>query len=256
MRSANTRNMNFLTAYLFLRGKFKAVYRNGEVRVMAILIPVCVFLLFFGVCNEIYFTFGKSFRVAIFETVAALSTTGFTSTVYTNWNSLGYLVLTVLMLIGGGTCSTAGGIKQYRIYLLFKSIIWEIRRPFLPRTAVIENYVWHGESKEFISGEQLRQVATFVFLYLVLYILGSGILAAHGYKLNESLFEYASAIGTVGASCGVTLPSSPPLVLWTETLGMFLGRLEFFVVFVSLGKIAGDFFTMIRKRRTGVRASL
>jgi trk system potassium uptake protein TrkH len=58
--------------------------------------------------------------------------------------------------------------------------------------------------------------------------------------LHEALFEYASAQGTVGLSLGVTSPSAPRLVLWTEIVGMFLGRLEFFVVFISLAKIARD----------------
>jgi len=239
-------NMNFLTAYLLLRGKFKSFYRNGEVRVMATLLPVCVLILILLVCRGIYPTLGKSIRAAIFEAVSALTTTGFTSTVYGNWISLGIFVLTVLMLVGGGTCSTAGGIKQYRIYLLFKSLLWELKRLFLPRTAVIENYAWQGELKNFISSEQVRQVATFLFLYLSLYVVGSGIIAAHGYKLEESLFEFASSQSTVGLSIGVTLASSPPLVLWTEILGMFLGRLEFLVVFVSLGKIVRDSLAMVR----------
>jgi len=239
-------NLNFLTAYLLLHGKFKHAYQNGEVRVMATLILFCVLILLLLVCGGVYPTFSKSIRVAIFETITALTTTGFSSTNYANWSSLGFFILIVLMLIGGGTCSTAGGIKQYRIYLLFKSLWWEIRRPFLPRTAVVENYVWQGERKDFISDQRIRQVATFVFLYLGTYVIGAGILAAHGYGLKESLFEFASALGTVGLSVGVTNAHSPALVLWTTTLGMFLGRLEFFVIIVSLGKIIRDSIIMFR----------
>lgn len=239
-------NLNFLTAYLLLHGKFKAVYRNGEVRLMAVLIPVCVFVLFLLVCRGIYPALDKSVRVAVFETISALTTTGFSTTGYGNWNSIGVLVLTILMIIGGGTCSTAGGIKQYRMYLLLKCLLWEIRRPFLPRTAVVEHYIWQGERKDFISDARIRQVATFVFLYFVTYIIGSGILAAHGYDLKNALFEFASALSTVGLSIGVTTASSPPSVLWTEILGMFLGRLEFFVILVSVGKIVRDSFDMVR----------
>lgn len=240
-------SLNFLTAYLLLRGKFKSVFRNGEVKLMAVLIPICGFILFWLVSKSVYPVLGKSIRVAIFETVTALTTTGFTTTSYGNWNSMGWLILIVLMLIGGGTCSTAGGIKQYRIYLLFKSLIWEIRRPFLPRTTVVENYIWQGESKDFINDRRIRQVATFLFLYLAAYLLGSGILAAHGYGLKESLFEFASALGTVGLSVGITSVNSPSSILWTETLGMFLGRLEFFIILVSLWKIIRDSFTLLRQ---------
>lgn len=235
-------NLNFLTAYLLFHGRFRAVYRNGEVRIMAFLVPICALLLFLLVCRRIYTVLDKSVHVAIFESITALTTTGFTITSYSSWNSMGFLVLIILMLIGGGTCSTAGGIKQYRVYLLFKSLLWEIKRPFLPRTAVTANYIWQGEKKDFIKDERIRQVASFVFIYLLVFTVGAGILTAHGYELKESLFEFASALGTVGLSVGVTSASSPPLILWTEIFGMFLGRLEFFVIFVSFAKIIRDVF--------------
>jgi trk system potassium uptake protein TrkH len=238
-------NLNFLTAYLILQGRFKAVYRNGEVRLMALLIPLGAILLFVFVCGGLFTTLSKQLRVAIFETVTALTTTGFSTTGYGNWNAMGFMVLTVLMLIGGGTCSTAGGLKQYRIYLLFRSTVWELRRFFLPKNAVIENYIWQGDRKDFIDDSRIRQTAVFIFLFFAVYVLGSGILAAHGFGLKESLFEFASALSTVGLSVGITAANSPPLVLWSEILGMFLGRLEFFIVVVSLVKIARDMVSLL-----------
>jgi trk system potassium uptake protein TrkH len=240
-------NLNFLTAYLLFHGKFKAISRNGEIRLMMIAIPVSFLILLLIVTQTLYSPITKSIRVAIFESVSALTTTGFSTVGYNDWSSFGYLVLIILMLIGGGTCSTAGGIKQYRIYLLYKSLIWEIRRAFFPRTAIIENYIWQREQKDFISDQRLRQIAVFLFLYIATYFIGSGMLAAHGYELKDSLFEFASSLGTVGLSIGITAPSASPLVLWTEILGMFLGRLEFFIIIISIGKIARDLFQLIKK---------
>jgi len=97
---------------------------------MTFLIPISFIILLLLVTHGIFSVIGKSFRVAIFEPVSALTTTGFSTTSYNNWNATGWIVLIILMLIGGGTCSTAGGIKQYRIYLLYKSLIWELRRSF------------------------------------------------------------------------------------------------------------------------------
>jgi len=243
-------NLSFITAWLMLRGKFRAVGRNGEIRLMAVMIPLCAILLFLLTAQGLYPTLGKSVRVAIFETVTALTTTGFSTVGYGDWNSFGWVVLIVLMLIGGGTCSTAGGIKQYRIFLLWKSVMWELRRSLLPRTAVTENPVWEAERQVFVNDARLRQIGAFVFLYLLTFAAGSAILAAHGYGLKESLFEYASAVGTVGLSVGVTSPSAPAGVLWAEIIGMLLGRLEFFVIFVSAAKLLRDTGHMIRKART------
>lgn len=233
-------NLNFLTAFSIFHAKFKVVSRSGEVRLFTVLFFLSSFIIFIFLGMKIYPNFEKSIRVTVFETISALTTTGFTSTSYKSWSSLGFLILIILMITGGGTCSTAGGIKQYRIYLLFKSLIWQIRRSFLPRTAVVENYIWQGDEKDYITDTKIKQVANFVFLYFVIYVLGSGILVAHGYKLEDSLFEFASALSTVGLSTGITTPMAPPLVLWTEILGMFLGRLEFLIIFIGLGKIIHD----------------
>jgi len=220
------------------------------------MVPLCAVLLFLLTARGLYPALGKSVRVAIFETVTALTTTGFSTVGYADWNAFGWLMLIVLMLIGGGTCSTAGGIKQYRIYLLWKSIRWELRHSLLPRTTVTENHVWEANGKVFVNDTRLRQIGIFVFLYLLTFVLGSAVLTAHGYGLKESLFEYASTIGTVGLSVGVTSPSAPAGVLWVQIVGMFLGRLEFFVVLVSALKLTRDVWTMMRPIGTHIRRRL
>lgn len=51
---------------------------------------------------------------------------------------------------------------------------------------------------------------------------------------------FAGSLKIVGLSVGVTLPDAPAAVLWTETAGMFLGRLEFFTILIGIAKIAAD----------------
>jgi trk system potassium uptake protein TrkH len=239
-------NLNFLTAYMLFHRRFGPVSQNGEVRVMALLIPTSTAILFLMVCNTLYPSLDKAFRVALFETISALTTTGSSTVGYSDWNALGYVVMVVLMLIGGGTGSTAGGIKQYRIYLMYKSIMWEIQQAFQPKTAVVENYIWQGGQKDFVTDRRLRQIGMYIALYMFVYFIGVGILAAHGYGFKESLFEFASALGTVGLSVGLTSVQTPPFVLWTETLGMLLGRLEFFVIFIAFAKILRDLSAAVR----------
>ncbi len=232
--------LNFLTSYLLLTGRLRAVIRNSEIKLQTLVVPICVVILLLGVTSQLDLPPNKALRVAFFETITALSTSGFSTVSYTNWSSIGWLVLIVLMLIGGGTGATAGGIKQFRIYALYRGVIWEVRRRLLPKDAVTEPDVWQGETRHFLSDRQLRQISMFVFLYLGIYLTGSAVIAAYGYSLPESLFEYASVLSTVGLSVGVTSPNAPIALLWTEIAGMFLGRLEFFPVFVGLIRIYQD----------------
>ncbi|MDQ1330314.1 MAG: trk/ktr system potassium uptake protein [Thermodesulfobacteriota bacterium] len=233
-------NLSFVTAWFLWRGKLRLVVRNGEVRLLAVLIPISVAALFIFTCRALYPQIDKSIRVAVFETITAITTTGFSTVSYGNWNALGVFVLIMLMLIGGGTCSTAGGIKQFRVYLVWKLVVWEIRRALIPRTAVMERPIWEGNRRIFVDDARVRMVAVFIFLYLGIYGIGTMILCICGFSLSDSLFEFASAIGTVGISVGVTSAKMPDIALWAETLAMFLGRLEFFVVVISLIKLGRD----------------
>jgi trk system potassium uptake protein TrkH len=233
-------NLSFVTAWSLWRGRLRFVVRNGEVRLMAALIPLSVAAAFVFTCKGLYPETSKAFRVALFETVSALTTTGFSTVSYGNWNAFGVFVLIVLMLIGGGTCSTAGGIKQFRVYLFWKLLIWEIKRSLLPRAVIMERPLWEGNRRVFVNDARVRQVGVFVFLYLLTYMLGTLILCASGFSLSDSLFEFASAVGTVGISVGVTRADMPDVALWAETFAMFLGRLEFLIVFTSVIKLVGD----------------
>ena len=237
--------LNFLTSYLLLTGKFFSVIRNSELKLQALVVPLGITILLLGVISRLDVTFNKALRIAFFETITALSTSGFSTVSYTNWNSIGWLVLIVLMLIGGGTGATAGGIKQFRIYALYRGVVWEVRRQLLPKDAITEPDVWQGETRHFLCDRQLRQISMFVFIYLGIYLAGSTIIASYGYSLAESLFEYASALSTVGLSVGVTVPDAPIGLLWTEIAGMFLGRLEFFPVFIGLIRLFQDINTVL-----------
>jgi trk/ktr system potassium uptake protein len=240
-------NLSFVSAWSLWRGKLRLVARNGEVRLSAVLIPLSAAAMFLLTCQTLYPRLGKSMRVAVFETVTAITTTGFSTVGYGDWNAFGVFLLIVLMLIGGGTCSTAGGIKQFRVYLLWKLLFWDIRRSLMPQAAVLESPIWEGNRRLFVDDARVRQVVVFAFLYLVTYAFGVMILCISGYRLGNSLFEFASAIGTVGLSVGVTSPQMPDVALWAEIFGMFLGRLEFIVVIVSLLKLGKDSRLMLKR---------
>jgi len=240
-------NLNFLIAYLILNAKIRIASRNGELRLFAFLILTCPLILY-SMGKNIYPTLEKSVRVSIFETFSALTTTGFTTTTYSSWSPLGFFILTILMIIGGGTCSTAGGMKQYRVYLLIKSLVWDMKRSFLPRTTITENFVWQGEKKDYLTDSRIRKIANFVFIYFLACAIGTGVLMAHGYSLKDSFFEFASALSTVGLSVGITTANAPKLVLWMETMGMFLGRLEFFIIFIGIGKLIRDTSILVKRR--------
>lgn len=239
-------NLSFLTAWAMLRGRFRAVARNGELRLLAILLVVGIGTVFLLSTGELYETLGKRTRVAIFEVVSALTTTGYSTVGYSRWNGIGFLVLIVCMVVGGGAGSTAGGMKQYRIYLLIKNAREQLRRIGLPRRAVVETSLWVGEHPRYLSYSNVQSVSTFATLYFAALLVGVAVMTGFGYSLRDSVFEYASTVGTVGLSVGITSAEAPATVHWVQIVGMFLGRLEFFVVLSALTKLVHDSAEILR----------
>jgi trk system potassium uptake protein TrkH len=244
-------SLNFLTAYTLLRRKLQPVARNGEVRLVLVVLPVTIALIGLSLAGTFQLEPLRALRTAAFESVSALSGTGFNIVTYRDLSHFALLILIGLMTIGGGSGSTAGGIKQARVYLLYKGIVWEFRRAFLPQHTINEPALWQGDQRLFLDDRRLRQVALFIAVYMSALFLGSAWVAAHGYDLEEALFEFASALGTVGLSIGLTTPAAPDSLLWGLGVGMFLGRLEFFAVFIGLYKLASDLPDLLRLRRQG-----
>ncbi|MFO7577141.1 MAG: potassium transporter TrkG, partial [Pelovirga sp.] len=245
--------MNFLVGYALWHGRWRVLWRNAEMRLLVFVVPLLVLCLYGGVTRSL--DAGGSLRAALFQTVTALSTTGYASVDLHQWNGLGWLLLILLMLIGGGVGSTAGGLKQYRIYALVQGVLWQLKGLFRAAGVVNQPVVWLGERRRFLTDRELRRVGIYVFFYLAVWLAGSAALAAFGHPPAASLFEFASTLGTVGLSVGVTSAAAHDGQLWVQICGMLLGRLEFFVVFAGLFKVFGDLPALLRSRRQTTKAT-
>ena len=224
-------NFNFVTHHNLLRRRWRSAAENPELRVLAVGFAVALGAV---IAAPVVSVAGES-RTYIFQIISALTTTGFSTVdLSTEWAGAPLLILVILMCIGGGVNSTSGGIKQRRIYILFKSITWQIREHLLPSRAVVSHTISdHGLIEE-VSDSEIRQVGNFVFLYLFTLAAATVMISAYGYSISDSLFEAASSVGTVGLSVGITGPQAPAGVLWIQKACMFLGRLEFFAIIVAL----------------------
>lgn len=79
----------------------------------------------------------EAFRIAAFQYVSAMTTTGFQTVDLSHWPETGKLLLTVGMVVGGATASTAGGVKVMRLVVVVAGIGWQIRRLLAPPDAFV-----------------------------------------------------------------------------------------------------------------------
>jgi trk system potassium uptake protein TrkH len=225
---------NFFANMILVQGRFREFFRLGETKLALFIIAAIVPIVAFASLSNLYGNLSAAIRVSFFNVISALTTTGFSTVSYNDWPDFAYLVMIVLMIIGGGIGSTAGGIKLGRINILVKQIFWSARRKFMPERMVNKPAVYRPEGKTAITNELYLESSNYALTFIALVVVGTSILTLTGYGLKEAFFEFSSALGTVGLSVGVTGINTPALALWTMTVGMFLGRLEIFVAFYSI----------------------
>ena len=125
--------------------------------------------------------------------------------------------------------------------------------PPLPK-GVMPSYIHYLDSiqkldgKEFLTARGRLDTLEFIGVYLSVFMLGTMVLCMCGFDIGDSMFEFASALGTVGLSVGITSYDASPAVLWTETAGMFVGRLEIYVVFVAAVQLGREIKHGAQKR--------
>lgn len=146
---------------------------------------------------------------------AATRTAGFSTFDFAGAGSGAEFITMVLMFIGGGSASTAGGIKVTTFALLAFVIVAELRAN--PDVNVFGRR---------ISEATQRQAVGVALLGLGSVAIGTLAVAATSpsIALGDVLFEVVSAVGTVGLSTGVT-PDLEPLSQWIVSGLMLLGRL-------------------------------
>ena len=178
--------------------------------VTGILIVLPALYFFFGEFSDK--PMGERILSSLFQSVTP-RTAGFNTASLADMSQTGQMLVIILMLIGGSPGSTAGGMKTTTFAVLLASALSVFRR--------------HEHTHFFkrrITEIAVKNAATVFLMYLVLFLGGGMIISRiENIPLLTSVFETASAIGTVGLSLGITarLGAVSRIIL---TVLMFLGR--------------------------------
>jgi len=224
----------FKLYFLLYRKKIAQFWKDPTVRLILALACTGSLVISFNlyVFNEYPAT--EAIRQGFFCTISGLTCTGLQNSSL-SWGPLPILIVIMLMLIGGASGSTAGGIKINRIILGYEGLIWWFRRFFVSSRVIVPFKHENKNIPRRISELELSKNMLIVVLWVLLIFVGT-LIALHvtpGISPTQIVvFDLVSAASNVGLGSGYFTPVAPFQIKWLFILVMWIGRLEIVPVLI------------------------
>lgn len=226
--------VNFSLYYFGFKNKFSKIKENEELKYYLILLFSATILIVFSLIDfDQAFTFAKlekAWRDAFFTVSSLMTTTGFGTADYVQWQPYTWVILLIVMLTGASAGSTSGAIKMVRIVIVFKYCYYEFKRIIHPNAVLPVRYSGH-----IVREDVITRVLAFVLLYLITVAFGILVLNISGLGFIESIGGLIGCLGGVGPGMGALGPMGnyadiPEFSKWFLSFIMLVGRLELFTV--------------------------
>lgn len=219
----------FKLYYLLYRGKGTRFFGDQQARLLFMLIALGIVVIAWDLVTLTAADLPTAIRQALFMSAAAVTTTGFQIASPNEWASVTVLFLAMLMVIGGASGSTAGGIKLSRVVLGFQSLVWWFRRMFVSGNVLVP-FKYNGRviPKNVADLEISRNMLTIMLYFLIIFV--ATILVMHlqptAFDSSNVIFEVVSAMCNSGISTGFVSPDMAGSGKLLFILIMWIGRLE------------------------------
>ena len=183
-------------------------------------------------------TFFDALTHSAFNFTSIITTTGYASDDYALWGPFAVAAAFIATFLGGCSGSTTGAIKAYRFLIVFELLANGLRRLIYPNTVLTVRY-----GDRVVEDEVQRAVVLFVASFLVIWGIGTLILAATGLDIVTALSGMAACLTNVGPAIGDiigpagTYAPIPDAAKWVLSLTMLLGRLEILAVLVIFSPV-------------------
>lgn len=236
---------NFVISYFAFKGKLQRIIKDEEFKfylgfilVFTIVAATVIYLKANVPISEYHpMVMGRvesSFRHALFQVLAIITTTGFVSADFTGWTPFLTIFFFGLMFLGGSAGSTAGGIKVMRHLLIIKNGFLEFKRTLHNNAIIPVRY-----NNKTVPEHIVYNIVGFFVLYMLSFIIGALFLGFLGLDFESAIGAAASSLGNVGPALGSLGPLNnfnglPDVGKWWCCFLMLIGRLELFTVLILL----------------------
>lgn len=225
----------FIFVIRLIRGQTKGLRKHTEITwFFGILLASTALLTLYLVELTGELPSHQSVRAAAFQAVSIMTTTGYSTMDYDAWLPCAKMLLLTLMIIGGCSGSTSGGIKVVRVIIALRAAVRSVTQSFRPN--VTKPMRVGGRA---LSEQAINSVSIFLMLMLLLVVCSMLFIASIEPQLSfmstfscvqATLFNIGPGFDAVGPTQNFHfLGDSTKIFL---SLLMILGRLELYAVLV------------------------
>ena len=228
-------SLPFVVYLKIIHGDWKSFFKDEQIKLFFILILLIVLITTIWLALNSTGSYLDLIRIAAFNIISILTGTGYSSSNFNLWGGFGLVIMFIIMFIGGCAGSTTGGVKIFRLQLLFRAAQSQIKKLTQPHGVFVTTF-----NQKSISEDTFNSVMGFFFMYIFIFIISSILLSFLGLDFITSISAAASAISNVGPGLGNTIgplgnySSLPEQAKWILSITMLVGRLEIFTFLVLL----------------------
>jgi len=229
-------SISFLFWVVLLRKRWKRLKDDEEGLLFIILCIASAIVIACGVASSQDLDGLTALRQSWFTVTSIASTTGFGTVDYTKWPGFAMILLAGLMLLGGCSGSTAGGLKVSRLIVFLKTARFEIVKAFRPNQV----FRMHVNGNALGSNER-AQTVVFVALYGFITLISTFVVAlieaGNGMDMHTAFGSVVATLANIGPGFGDVGPANNfghllPATKVFLSLLMILGRLELYAILV------------------------
>lgn len=227
--------ISFLLILKVFHGKFHFVSRSTEfiAYLCIIIFSTAAISISLSAQSDIGST-SESIRASAFQVVSIMTTTGFATEDFGLWPTLPQITLLLLMVIGGCSGSTAGGVKVFRIVIAFKVCLRSIERSF--RTRVIRHI---SMNNRVIGKGTIDEILVYLVLISFIALLSIAVISCFEphLRLDTNITAVLACLFNIGPGLAEVGPTENFAFFHQYTqlflaLLMIMGRLELYAILV------------------------
>ena len=216
--------VNFNLYYYLMIRKFKAFFKDEELRTYITIVLVSSVLIAYNVLH-LYANVAKSFEITFFQVSNIITTTGFSYGTTEQWPLFSQFILLMLMVIGGSAGSTAGGLKVIRCLTL-----WRIAKNQVLSTLSPNRVVTLHVNDTVLDKDTQHKILKYFTIYSFITIALLFVVSLDNNNFMTVVSAVFSCFNNIGPMIGTgqTFSIFSPISKFLLSLAMIAGRLEIY----------------------------